>query len=53
MRTIRMTLDDELVGAVKKANAALLEEKHKKGYERRPAGAEEFSLWETEQEWGD
>ena len=76
MKTIQMTLDDELVTAVdkvvkkmkttrsaftrkalrdaiKKVNINMLEEKHKKGYERKPVSKTEFSDWESEQEWGD
>lgn len=76
MRTIQMTMDDELVKAVDKVvrrlhttrsaftrkvlkeairqvSIDMLEEKHKKGYERHPAGKTEFSVWESEQEWGD
>jgi len=75
MRTIQMTLDDELVAAVdvvikqlkitrsafarkalkeavRQVNIAQLEKIHKKGYERRPVGKTEFSVWESEQEWG-
>ncbi len=39
--------------AVKQANINSLEKKHKKGYERYPASKREFSVWESEQEWGD
>ncbi len=76
MRTIQMTLDDDLVDAVdklakklkttrsafarkalreaiKRVNIRSLENKHKRGYERYPAGKAEFSVWESEQEWGD
>jgi len=76
MRTIQMTLDDDLVEAVdtlvkklkttrsafarkalreaiKQVNIKALENKHKKGYERHPVGKTEFSIWESEQEWGD
>jgi metal-responsive CopG/Arc/MetJ family transcriptional regulator len=76
MRTIQMTLDDELVEAVdklvkklkttrsafarkalreaiKQVNIKALENKHKKGYEHYPVGKSEFSVWESEQEWGD
>ena len=76
MRTIQMTLDDDLVAAVdrvvkklhttrsaftrkalkdavRQVNADLLEKKHKIGYARHPAGKTEFSVWESEQEWGD
>jgi metal-responsive CopG/Arc/MetJ family transcriptional regulator len=30
-----------------------LEHKHRQGYKRHPAAADEFSIWETEQAWGD
>jgi metal-responsive CopG/Arc/MetJ family transcriptional regulator len=76
MRTIQMTLDDELVAtvdevvkklkttrsafarkalrnAIKQVNINQLEKKHKKGYVQHPAGKTEFSVWESEQEWGD
>jgi metal-responsive CopG/Arc/MetJ family transcriptional regulator len=76
MRTIQMTLDDDLVisvdetikrlkmtrsafarkalrDAVQQVNSNLLEIKHKKGYERHPPSKTEFTLWESEQEWGD
>lgn len=76
MRTIQMTLDDDLVAAVdnivrqlkttrssftrkalrdaiKRMSISMLEEKHKKGYERYPVGRSEFDGWEAEQEWGD
>jgi metal-responsive CopG/Arc/MetJ family transcriptional regulator len=76
MRTIQMTLDDDLVKAVdhvskqlhksrsaftRKAlrealsryNLEQLEHKHRQGYEKHPVTANEFSVWETEQTWGD
>ena len=76
MKTIQMTLDDDLVKAVdriakrlhtsrsaftRKAlrealdryNLEQLERKHRQGYERHPEAAGEFSVWETEQAWGD
>ena len=76
MRTIQMTLDDELVKAVDRVSKKLhtsrsaftrkalrealdrisleqLERKHRQGYQQHPAGADEFSVWETEQAWGD
>lgn len=76
MKTIQMTLDDDLVDAVdklvkklkttrsafarkalreavKQVNIRSLENKHKRGYDRYPAGKAEFSVWESEQEWGD
>jgi metal-responsive CopG/Arc/MetJ family transcriptional regulator len=30
-----------------------LERKHRRGYERCPVTADESSVWETEQAWGD
>jgi len=76
MRTIQMTLDDDLVKAVdhvskrlhksrsaftrkelrealSRYNLEQLERKHRQGYERHPVTADEFSVWETEQTWGD
>lgn len=76
MRTIQMTLDDELVttvdevvkklkttrsafarkalkDAIKQVNLKMLEDKHKKGYGHYPVCKKEFSVWESEQEWGD
>jgi metal-responsive CopG/Arc/MetJ family transcriptional regulator len=76
MKTIQMTLDDELVAvvdqvvkklkttrsafarkalrsAVKQVNNNLLEKKHKKGYTQHPVDNKEFSVGESEQEWGD
>jgi hypothetical protein len=76
MRTIQMTLDDDLVenvdrvvkklkttrsaftrkalkDAIRQVNIDNLEKKHKKGYERYPVTKTEFSVWESEQEWGD
>jgi len=76
VRTIQMTLDDDLVKAVDRVSKELctsrsafarkalrdalarysleqLEHKHRRGYERHPVAADEFSVWETEQAWGD
>jgi len=76
MKTIQMTLDEELVKAVDSVSKQLnttrsaftrqalrealsrysteqLEHKHKKGYERHPVTADEFSVWDGEQAWGD
>jgi metal-responsive CopG/Arc/MetJ family transcriptional regulator len=30
-----------------------MERQHRQGYERHPVAAEEFSVWEAEQDWGD
>ena len=76
MRTIQMTLDDDLVKAVDRVSKKLhtsrsaftrkalrealdrlnleqLERKHYQGYQQHPAVVDEFSVWETEQVWGD
>ncbi|MBW1642094.1 MAG: ribbon-helix-helix protein, CopG family [Deltaproteobacteria bacterium] len=76
MRTIQMTLDDDLVKAVDRVSKQLhtnrsaftrnalrealarynieqLERNHRKGYQRYPIASDEFSVWETEQDWGD
>ncbi|GBE15201.1 ribbon-helix-helix protein, copG family [bacterium BMS3Abin14] len=76
MRTVQMTLDDELVKAVDRVSKQLrtsrsaftrsalrealarhkleqLEREHRQGYERHPVAADEVSVWETEQAWGD
>ncbi|MCG8583371.1 MAG: ribbon-helix-helix domain-containing protein, partial [Pirellulales bacterium] len=76
MRTIQMTLDEDLVEAVDRAvkklktsrsaftraalraalgelNMKQLEAKHRRGYERQPVADDEFSIWESEQDWGD
>ena len=44
---------DALRQALKNHRIKLLEEKHRKGYQRSPASPGEFSVWEDEQEWGD
>ena len=38
--------------AISRYNIDQLERKHREGYERFPAGAEELSVWEQEQAWG-
>ena len=76
MRTIQMTLDDDLVKAVDRVSKQLqtsrsaftrmalrealarynleqLERKHRQGYQQHPVAVDEFSVWETEQAWGD
>ena len=39
--------------AIHRFNISRLEETHRKGYELHPVKAEEFSVWEEEQAWGD
>ena len=76
MRTIQMTLEDDLVKAVDRVSKELstsrsafarkalreaivrynleqMERKHRRGYEQHPVASDEFSIWETEQAWGD
>lgn len=76
MRTIQMTLDDNLVNTVDRVSKELhtsrsaftrkalqealvryklelQERKHRLGYEQNPVTTDEFSVWETEQAWGD
>jgi metal-responsive CopG/Arc/MetJ family transcriptional regulator len=44
---------DALRQALKNHRIKLLEEKHRRGYQRLPVKPGEFSVWEDEQEWGD
>ncbi len=76
MKTIQMTLDEDLVKAVDRVSKQLnttrsaftrkalrealachnlekLERKHREGYARHPAASDEFSIWESQQSWGD
>lgn len=76
MKTVQMTLDEDLVEAVDEAAKRLatsrsafarsalrealarlqeqqLEQKHRKGYERRPVKPGEFDSGESEQVWPD
>lgn len=39
--------------AIRQVNITMLEKRHKRGYERFPVTAGEFSVWESEQEWGE
>ncbi len=39
--------------AVDRYNLEQLEAKHRQGYDQHPATGDEFSVWETEQAWGD
>ena len=44
---------EALKDAIKQVNLNMLEKKHKTGYRRYPISKTEFSVWESEQEWGD
>jgi metal-responsive CopG/Arc/MetJ family transcriptional regulator len=39
--------------AVNNYKLSQLEQKHRKGCKKHPAGSDEFSVWEDEQKWGD
>jgi metal-responsive CopG/Arc/MetJ family transcriptional regulator len=45
----RKALQDALV----RYKLEQLERKHRRGYEQNPVAADEFSVWETEQAWGE
>lgn len=76
MKTVQMTLDEDLVHSVDRVrkqlhqsrsaftrnalreslarySVARQENKHREGYQHHPVAADEFSVWETEQDWGD
>ena len=76
MRTVQMTLDDDLVEAVDRMSKLLqtsrsaftrkalrdaldryklehMERRHREGYKQQPVTTDEFSVWESEQAWGD
>ena len=44
---------EALRGALVKLRSKEMERRHRKGYLLKPARAREFSVWETEQAWGD
>jgi len=39
--------------AIARYSIEQLERKHRQGYERHPVVIDEFSVWESEQAWGD
>jgi metal-responsive CopG/Arc/MetJ family transcriptional regulator len=39
--------------ALTRYNLEQLERRHRQGYEQKPVSPDEFSIWETEQVWGD
>jgi metal-responsive CopG/Arc/MetJ family transcriptional regulator len=54
LRTTRSAFTREaLRQAIRNLQVRRLEEKHRAGYVRHPAGKAEFSVWEPEQVWGD
>lgn len=44
---------DALRAALTLVRVKEMEKKHREGYRRKPAGKREFSVWETEQAWGE
>ena len=44
---------EALQQAIERIETQRLEEKHRLGYLRKPAGTDEFHVWEKEQKWGD
>ena len=76
MKTVRITLDEELVRSVDRVSKKLRvsrsaftrdalrealarcavaqqEKRHREGYEWHPVTADEFAVWEAEQDWGE
>jgi CopG family transcriptional regulator / antitoxin EndoAI len=54
LRTTRSAFTRKaLRDALNKSRVSRLEREHREGYERLPATKDEFSVWESEQEWGD
>jgi metal-responsive CopG/Arc/MetJ family transcriptional regulator len=39
--------------ALARYNIEQLERRHRQGYQHQPVVADEFSVWESEQNWGD
>ena len=42
-----------ILSYLRQRRIAEMEEKHKRGYEKKPVSNDEFSIWEDEQVWGD
>jgi metal-responsive CopG/Arc/MetJ family transcriptional regulator len=54
LRTTRSAFArDALRAALQRHREVALEEQHRNGYQAHPVPAEEFGVWEDEQEWGD
>lgn len=39
--------------ALARYNLEQLERKHRQGYQQHPVAVDEFSVWDSEQDWGD
>lgn len=44
---------DALRQAIRRLQVRRLEEKHRKGYARKPVAEDEFAIWESDQQWGE
>ena len=44
---------DALRESLARYTVAQQEKRHRAGYERHPVSADEFAIWESEQNWGD
>ena len=44
---------DALRESLARYTVAQQEKRHRAGYERNPVTADEFAIWESEQNWGD
>ena len=44
---------DALRAALARYSVAQEEKRHRRGYERHPVAADEFTAWDSEQAWGD
>ena len=57
VKKLRMTRSaftrQALRNAIAQANIKQMENKHKRGNEKKPVSKSEFSMWESEQEWVD
>ena len=47
------TVPEALREALARHNIQQLEHRHRQGYEKKPVSPDEFSIWESEQAWGD
>ena len=54
LRTTRSAFTREaLRSAIRQQKVAELERRHRRGYKVHPARADEFAVWESEQDWGE
>jgi len=54
LKTTRSAFARKALGdAIRQVRVEMMEEKHKRGYERFPSVEKELQDWESEQKWGD